>query len=458
MTAVTDLTPTRLDAASPPAPSAPASTSSTAATGRRQGVGRYMTAQVAGAFGQSAGVSAGLVAVHMTHDDAIGVVAAGMLALGGSVAGPTLTWIMSRSGRAVGLRVGYVAAIVGAIASLVAAAAGSLWLLVAATALFGSGNSAVMLTRYVLADAVPPDQRGRAISRSLLATTAGAIVGPNLLGPASHLAVWLDLPDAAGLYLVAVAAFGFAATVLWRSPVGRDVSRRFDDASVAAPGGSSPGQVDPVAVGLDESGRATPVPAEPERNRQRLALVSLSVANAAMVSVMALAGVHLHHHGHSLGAIGLTVSLHVAGMFVGSPLVGRLCDRVGAVPVATAGAVLLVAVGIAGTVLADAGIVAVSVVLFLLGVAWNLQVVAGSVLLTAGLPADRRPAAEGRGELAMGLAAGLGTLLGASPLTALGGFRLVSATVAVAGAVLAVHLATATGAVRPSGARVVAGP
>jgi MFS family permease len=469
-----DTVPHPSPAAAAVTPAAPAATTGAEPAGPvgsagSRGTGRYVVAQVAGAFGQTAGVSAGLLAVHLTGATAVGVVPAGLLALGGAAAGPTLAWVMGRRGRSAGLLAGYLAAVAGVIASLVAAASGSLGLLLAATVLFGSGNSAVMLTRYVLADAVPADQRGRAISRSLLATTAGAVVGPNLLGPAGHLATALDLPDAAGLYLLAVVAFALAAAVLHlgpspgtgtgpqprSSPERPDPGRSPDDLG----GGSAP-------VGGTDHGGPRPGGSEGGRSRRdgterggtdhgggsgRLALVVLSVANASMVSVMALAGVHLHEHGHGLGAIGTTVSLHIAGMFVGSPVVGRLCDRVGARTVALAGAVLLTIVGAAGMVVAGGGIVAMSVLLLALGIAWNLQVVAGSVLLTAGVLPERRPAAEGRGEMAMGLAAGLGTLLGASSLTALGGFRLVSAAAAVAGVGLASRLSTAASGNGPGG-------
>ena len=50
-----------------------------------------------------------------------------------------------------------------------------------------------------------------------------------------------------------------------------------------------------------------------------------------MVAVMAMTPVHLLHHGASLTIIGLTISLHVAGMFALSPVFGILADRVGRV-------------------------------------------------------------------------------------------------------------------------------
>jgi hypothetical protein len=67
--------------------------------------------------------------------------------------------------------------------------------------------------------------------------------------------------------------------------------------------------------------------------------------------------------------------------------------------------------------------------------------VAGTVLLTEAVPPAQRPVAEGRGELLMGLAAGTATLLGASPLAAVGGLQLLSAAVALVGIATATTLA-----------------
>jgi len=113
----------------------------------------------------------------------------------------------------------------------------------------------------------------------------------------------------------------------------------------------------------------------------------------------------------------------------------------GAMPVALAGAALLVVVGVTGAVQEPSGMAATSGLLLLLGVSWNLQVVAGTVLLTEAVPPAQRPVAEGRGELLMGLAAGTAALLGASPLAAVGGLQLLSAAVALVGIATATMLA-----------------
>jgi MFS family permease len=387
---------------------------------------RYLGAQVVGSFGLAAGgTSGGLLAADLTGHTAAGALPIGFLALGAALSAPALTAVMARSGRRAGLVAGYLGAAVGAAVVVLGTAVGSLLLVVGGSAALGSGNSAVMLTRYVLADAVGVAERGRAVSRSLLASIAGAIIGPNLLRPAAALASPLDLPAAAGLYFVAVAAFLVAAGILQRGPAApRPVAR--------------PGQRTDPGVASPASRTRAGVAAG------RQAIVVLATANAAMVSMMSIATVHLGrhgHHGHDLGAIGLAVSLHVAGMFVGSPLVGWLCDRLGARWVAVGGATLLTVVGAGGALAETGSIVTLGGVLLVLGVSWNLQVVAGTVMLTDATPVPLRPAAEGRGEMLMGVAAGAGTLLAASPLAALGGFRLVSTAVAVVGAVTVGQLA-----------------
>lgn len=59
--------------------------------------------------------------------------------------------------------------------------AGPFVLVLAASAVFGAGNTAVILARYAVADLSTPAQRGRAIGLVVFATTFGALAGPNLL-------------------------------------------------------------------------------------------------------------------------------------------------------------------------------------------------------------------------------------------------------------------------------------
>jgi MFS family permease len=134
------------------------------------------------------------------------------------------------------------------------------------------------------------------------------------------------------------------------------------------------------------------------------------------------------------------VSIHVAAMFALSPIIGLLCDRIGPVALASVGGGLLAAIGVLGTLSDAAGVMHMGGLMLVLGVAWNVQIVSGSTMLTLAAPGQDERTAEGRAELAMGLAAGLGTLLAAAPLASIGGFRLLSATVTLVSAATAIHL------------------
>lgn len=52
---------------------------------------------------------------------------------------------------------------------------------------------------------------------------------------------------------------------------------------------------------------------------------------------MTMTPVSISEHSASPTGVGVTISLHLPGMYASSPVVGRLSDRIGHVPVAVAG-------------------------------------------------------------------------------------------------------------------------
>jgi MFS family permease len=140
--------------------------------------------------------------------------------------------------------------------------------------------------------------------------------------------------------------------------------------------------------------------------------------------------VHMGHaggtDGSTLRVIGLVISVHVAGMYLFSPLVGQLADRAGRrTTVAVAAALLLAAAGLAGTAQPGAA-VQLGVGLLLLGLGWSCGLIAGSTLVTEAVAEDQRPTAQGGTDLLMGLGAALAGVAG-GPLLAIGGYGLVAA-------------------------------
>src|SRR5690606_19571646 len=59
-----------------------------------------------------------------------------------------------------------------------------------------------------------PANRGRAVSTVLVATTLGAVAGPNLVGVMGDVADTLSIPRLAGPFLLAAVAYGAAAAIL----------------------------------------------------------------------------------------------------------------------------------------------------------------------------------------------------------------------------------------------------
>jgi MFS family permease len=162
----------------------------------------------------------------------------------------------------------------------------------------------------------------------------------------------------------------------------------------------------------------------------RLGLTSVVVSHSVMVGVMVMTPVHMGHAGGSAGTtlrvIGLVISVHVAGMYLFSPLVGVLADRAGrATTVAIGGALLLAAAAIAGTAPPGAA-VQLGIGLLLLGLGWSCGLIAGSTLVTEAVGPDLRPTAQGGTDLLMGLGAAVAGVIG-GPLLAVGGFGLVTA-------------------------------
>lgn len=367
-------------------------------------------ASVLGGLAQSlAGAAGALLAREVGGSDAVAGLPQALLVAGSAVAALVLSALTRRVGRRLALAGGLAVALTGSVVAMAGGAALHLPVVLVGSLLLGAGNTVVMLSRYAAADLVSSEARGRAMGAVLAATTVGSVAGPNLLAPAGGLAIALGLGTLTGPYLVAAVGFAAAAATII---VGLRPDRPLD-------------VDDPRQAGL----RRQPINA-----RGATGLAVLTVANLVMVGVMTMAPVHLHHSGSGLAAIGLIISLHIAGMFAPSPFSGWLTDRVGPARAAvTAGVVLMMASGSAA-VWADVTI-GLTAALVLLGVGWNLALLSGSALLTAGVPAGERPRREGWGEVGMGVAAAGGGVA-AGPVMAGGGYAILAAAGAIIAAVI----------------------
>jgi MFS family permease len=147
------------------------------------------------------------------------------------------------------------------------------------------------------------------------------------------------------------------------------------------------------------------------RPQALLGLLAIAIGHIIMVSVMVMTPVHMAHVDVSLRIIGLVISVHIAGMYAFSPLVGIMSDRLGRARVIQIGAgILLTSALIAGTAPAHNN-VRLGIGLFLLGLGWSCTLVAGSTLLSESVSDHYRAPAQGTSDLIMNLSAAIGGAL-----------------------------------------------
>lgn len=392
---------------------------------RRQTLFVLAIATAIASMGNAAGGTAGaLLGVQFIGSEAGAGLPVGLLVVGQAAGALLISHRTGRFGRGQSLAFGYVLGVIGAALVIFAAVAGYLVALIVGSTVLGAGNAAVFLTRYAAAEIVDETNRGRALGAIFFATAVGGVASPGLLGPSGDLANFIGLPSLTGLYVIAIVCFAIAALLLTAV------------SNVPLLGGES------ALLGPVERPRASRRALSSGLSdwSVRTALIILAATNLMMVAIMAIAPVHLTAHGHSLDLVGVMIGMHVAGMFLPSPISGWAADRIGSVHVATAGISLLVAVGIAGAIADQESAFWMAGVLAMLGIGWNFGVVGGSTLLADSVPAALRPHVEGLGEVSMGLAAGAGAVI-AGLIVALGGFTALFLSVSFVAATVMLALA-----------------
>lgn len=317
-----------------------------------------------------------------------GVVGAALLAL-------PLARIALTRGRRVALATGYGIGALGAGTVIVAAVSRSLALVLLGCLLVGVASAASYQARYAATDLAEEHHRARALSWVVWAATVGAVLGPNLLGVDGNLGEALGLPRLAGPYVVSavvlVGAVAVLATLLRPDPYLLAVQQQRD-------AGGDAGQTrlrDGVAH-LKSHPMAV------------LGIAAIAIGHIVMVMVMVMTPVHMAHVDVTLQLIGLVISVHVAGMYALSPVVGWAVDRFGRIAVIVVGIVILAASCVIAGLAPAHSVPILGVGLFLLGLGWSCTLIAGSALVTDDVEPRERPAVQGVSDLTMNVAGALG--------------------------------------------------
>lgn len=358
--------------------------------------------QVLGGIAFGATVSLGaLLAADISGSDALSGLATASVTLGAAVCAIPLARMAARLGRRRALTLGNLFALIGIAVVILAASVRVFPLLLVGILLIGAGNAGNLQSRFAATDLAAPQHRGRDLSIVVWSTTIGGVAGPLLLGPGEVVGQAIGMPAQTGSYVFSFVA-QCAALALYLVAL----------------------RPDPLlaAQRLAQAAAATTSAAVADRPRvARYAIFAIAGSHVVMASVMAMTPVHLSHMAHGAhGAaatpadvsalVGITIALHVGGMYALSPVFGVLADRWGRLRVVLLGQALLGG-ALAFAVFAGTEAWGVMVALILLGLGWSAATVAGAALLTEASAPDVRTRRQGRSDSLMSLSAAAGSVL-----------------------------------------------
>jgi MFS family permease len=358
-----------------------------------------VTSQILGGIGVGSGISVvGLMAYDLSGRESLSGVSASAGVIGTALMAALIARITGVGGRRPALSTGYAVGALGAVLAVVAAIQGNFPLHVLSSFLFGSASASNFQARFAATDLAEPDRRAGSLSTVVWATTIGAVLGPNLTGPGERFAIWVGLPPLAGAYTFSFAVFVCAALVQF-------FGLRPDPLLTARAIEAGKGH----AVAASTLREAWKIIAS--RAEVRMAVSAIGAAHAVMVGVMVMTPVHMKHEGAELRLVGLTISLHVLGMYAFSPLVGRLADRIGLAPtIMLGGAQFIIACLLLAQSPAD-GSIAFTSGMVLLGLAWSFCLISASALVTQATATHERASVQGLTDLVMSLSGGAAGIL-----------------------------------------------
>lgn len=356
-------------------------------------------AQSLSGLGYSSTIAAGsLLVASITKSEALAGLAQTFGVLGAAAMALPLANLTRRGGRRLALSSGYAIGSLGAVLAVVGGATEFLPILFLGTFLVGAAAASGYQARYAAVDLATQDSRARSLSLVVWASTIGSVLGPNLIGPVGDFATSIGFPGLTGPYMFSAVMLGMGSAVIW--------FRLKPDPYLTS-----------TASHSEESSSKTKIPTKEvithiaSRPSALLGLLALSMGHLIMVAVMVMTPVHMAHVDVSLNIIGLVISVHIAGMYALSPVVGYLTDRLGRQQVIAIGGLILVGSAIISGIAPANNEIQLGIGLFLLGLGWSCTLIAGSTLLSESVSDHYRAPAQGTSDLIMNLSAAVGGAL-----------------------------------------------
>jgi MFS family permease len=354
-----------------------------------------MTGQMLAGFGVGATFSIGaLLATQLSGTEAWAGAAATFSTLGTAFWAFPLARLAAARGRRVALVTGGAIAMTGSITAILSGVANSFPLLIVAFLLLGAASAISLQARFAATDLPALKTSGRDLSLVVWATTIGAVIGPNLFQPGEAIGQALYLPHLTGPFIITLTAQFAGATAFF-------IGLRPDPLLTAR-------SLDPHKTGLRPKASLRAAFATLRVNaKARFAVLTIALSHMVMVGVMSMTTVHMKGMGFELVIIGLTISLHVAGMWAFSPVFGWLTDKIGNLTTIVVAQIIYV-ISLLFTSLGDMNQLSLSIGLLLLGLGWSASTVAGSSLLTKSLSSDEKINVQGLSDSLQSLSGAFG--------------------------------------------------
>lgn len=313
-----------------------------------------------------------IVGLRLAPSAGLATLPLALLMLGGLLALQPIAWLMQRRGRRLGFLTGALAGVLGGLISALSLWLDSFTLLCLGALPIGAYQASAMYYRFAALEAVGDAFKGRATACVIGGGVLAALVAPSLGSVARDL---LSVPFTGAYLLIALlAALGGVVLAGLQSPI--------TAASTPSP---------PSAVSWREL---------LARPTVRAAVLTTAAGHGLMILVMNATPLAMHGEGLSLHASGQVIQWHMLGMFLPAFIAGPLVDRLGSRIVACTGGGLLVV----SSVVALLGVSHWHFMLSscLLGIGWNLMLVAGTTQLGQGHVPNERARAQGLMELSNG--------------------------------------------------------
>lgn len=349
-------------------------------------------AQIFGGAGLAAGITVGaLLARDMLGTDAYAGLPTALFTLGSALSAFAIGMLTQRLGRRRGLVAGFMVGGIGAAGVVFAALISNITLLLISLFVYGAGTATNLQARYAGTDLATDKQRATAVSVAMVATTLGAVAGPNLVGVMGQFALSIGVPALAGPFILAGGAFITAGIILFffLRPDPLLIVKRWEA----------------VQPRIEEA-----LKSETKKRSKGVAIgvIVMVTTQLVMVAIMTMTPVHMEHHGHSINAIGLVIGIHVCAMYLPSLFTGVLADRFGRKAIVFAAGFTLLLAGCVGALAPGDSMVFMIIALALLGLGWNFGLISGTALIIDSTHSSTRAKTQGTTDVFIALAGATG--------------------------------------------------